>query len=387
MEVSTNRKWSFRRSNLIRRHQNNCELFLTSNGLDLLLDYCQSPEWSSYVAGALHSLILKSSEVMVLSTFENLLLRFTQSSLGSDDPAGCIKTASALWGAAIRLSIESQSFTTWMKEGSLIDLIEQTLRSLGEHLSNPAAHHWNLFFDLLESLITISFLMDLQVSELILTYFTPQNNLSRIYEAILRCATLERWSSPESYPEIRKNHNSDGYEADEEPLEAIKDPYNGSNLFFPAVIPQLLLNLNSWYSKPDLEKDWLGNFSIPFTRMAALCCHPSSASALHEFDLLDLILRDLKSILSSSLRNQLLSMVSSLGHYKILPGHLRSLFQLFKESHPPWKDLLPVLLQLIRQDGQMPTHSLPFPGPKGPAEEPEEESLNLSTGSVGSFVL
>ena len=123
MEVSTNRKRSFRRSNLIRRHQNNCELFLTSNGLDLLLDYCQSPEWSSYVAGALHCLILKS------------------------------------------------------------------------------------------------------------------------YEVAQRCASLERWCSPQSYPEIRKDRNSDGCEADGD----------GLNLSFRIVIPQLRVKLDSWYG---LKRLW-----------------------------------------------------------------------------------------------------------------------------------
>lgn len=414
--------------------ENISELFLTSNGLELLLDYCRSSEWSLCVSNVFQSLIsvqLKPSvtqpdlevermhaklpslgnEGTALTTFEQLLLRFTRctfstlspsrnhsddqsvSSLDSDTEADHIKTTCTLWAAVVRLLLRNRPFASWFPTSELCHWVDRAVDDLSQYLSQPSAPRWNLYLDLLEIFLTVSFLTGSIRLEHVLAQFTPQNNLSVVYEAVLRCATLERWMSPNK-PNSSSggDRQTDGYEADEEAAEE-KYPPPRPNLFIPAVIPQLLLNFVGWHSKMDEEGRGVLflDFAGAFTRIAALCSHPSTAAILHEFDVLRVLLCDMKQILlrtdppSSSLRSQLLGMVTCLGHQKLTPVHLQLLLDLLKEENPPWKDVLPVLLHLIQQAGSQPTHRLAFPSVKAPDEQ-EDDSLQHSTGSIGSFV-
>lgn len=417
---------SWRMTSSLVRQRNISELFLNSDGLELLMDYCRSPEWSSNVASVLNSMILAhfqlssnapdllesvegkpismGTEVTALSTLEHLLLKYTHKVLTrlkpsteeAEESVGPLRTTSALWRTVVRLLVRSHSFAAWFQHHALAVWIDQVMQILCQHLSDPAAEHWNLYFDLLETFITLSFLTSPADPRLgaLLSHFSPGRNLPQLYDAVLRCATLERWISASNKnlaDDEALRAKADGYEADDEPVELPSSSFRPC-LFFPAVVGQLLLNFASWWDRATSEEDkavMSRGFSASFTRMEALCAHPSTAAVLNQLGLLDLLLRDMKPILvhsdihSEALRHQLLGMISCLGRRSLTPAQLRMMLELFKDEGPPWNELLPVLLNWIKHDVNQPTHFLSFPARQVPDEE---DSIQLSGGSLGSFV-
>lgn len=447
---------------ILVRQRSICELFLSSNGLELLLDLCRSPEWSWNVARVLQSMIsiqcqanedvdlienvdikiTGMGEATALAILEHLLLHHMSyvlkslenqavddewdfeiselqtatETIGSFDAvwvdhlksfehlAGNLKTASALWETTVRLFVHNRAFSSWFINHSFVKWIERIIPALCRHLSNPDACHWMLYADLLEVYLTLSFLSSTsncdQLLRNVLKHFVPHRNLSHVYEMLLRCSTLERWITPENQnrpsqsPQPRNGTSSDGYEADDEPgtLEPTTPAHRSALLFFPAIIPQLVVNFSSWLSKTtgDEEKaNLFQEFFTAFTRMASICSLPATATVLANQGLLSTLLSEMKPILIRGdfpgIRQQLLAMISCLGSQRITPGELQLLIDMMKEESPPWKSLLAVFLHLIQTDGYRPTHTLSFPCRKV-TEDDEDSSMHLSSASIGSFV-
>ena len=473
--------WSM--TTILVRQRGICELFLNSSGLELLLGYCRSPNWSSSVARALQSLILvefeatdqttdatddvdsgakSPGETTALSVLEHLLLHHTRfvlrsmksantnansvgveavaevslewNAAGTFDSAWVahldlperltdnLATASALWATVIRFFIRNQSFASWFKAHSFfVPGVERTTRALCDYLSKPEAHHWSLYAELLELFMTLNLLVasgpqsqSLPWLDDVLQSFTPRRNLPFVYETILRCSTLERWISAEKKPKAMEKDSfastecltpsENGYEADDEPstFTDASAPAQGSSssceprparLFFPVVIRQLLLNFAQLHKSKQLDEDCDERlFSRPLHSMAAICSYPSTAAVLNQFNLLTVLLSDLKTVLVRSnphlqdVRQQLLIMTSSLARQRVTSGQLQLLIDLFKECDTSsWSELLPVVLNLVRNDGDQPTHCIAFPGPQAP-EETDEDLIQLSSGDLGSFV-
>lgn len=439
-----------------------CELFLSSNGLELLLDLCRSPDWSWNVARVLQSMIgiqcqsdeetdlienvdiklTGMGEATALAILEHLLvhhmsyifqsleheksgllnveipeLKTATDTVGSFDAVwvehlktvehleGNLKTASALWETTVRLFVHNRAFSSWFANHSFVKWIELIIPVLCNHLSNADAPHWRLYADLLELFLTLSLLSGSPNSEdrlkTILKHFAPKQNLAIVYEILLRCSTLERWIIPENQirpttesPPPKNEILSDGYEADEEPvtLEPTTTFHRSTYLFFPAILPELLRNFSHWQSQTTADDERTAlfhNFLTVFTRMASICSHPPTATVLSNQGMLTIILNDLKPILIhpdfSGVRQQLLGMVSCLGNQRITPGELQLLIDMLKGENPPWQAILPVFLHLIQVDGYRPTHTLSFPSQKV-IDDDEENSMHLSSGSIGSFV-
>ena len=462
--------WSM--TTVLVRQRGICELFLNSNGLELLLNYCRCPEWSSSVARTLQSLILiefqmanqttdttsaksndgTGSEATALSVLDHLLLhhtRFVLKSLeindssaddiewiaaGSFDLAWVahlelperlinnLSTASALWATVIRFFIRNRSFASWLRTHSfIVPCIERTTRAICRYLSNSQAQHWTLYAELLELFITLNLVAtasgqskSAQLSWLddILQSFTPRHNLPFVYEIVLRCSTLERWISAEKKPIDRANvaatadrlPSDNGYDADDEPstftdtsasmqVSSPCEPRPTAGLFFPIVIRQLMLNFAQLHKSKQLDEDCDERlFFRPLHSIAAICSYPSTAAVLNQFDLLTIVLAELKMVLIRSnphlhgVRQQLLAIISNLARQRITANQLQLMLDLFKEcQQSSWSELLPVLLNLVRSDGDKPTHCIAFPGPNAP-EETIEDSIQLSSGDLGSFV-
>ena len=438
-----------------------CELFLSSNGLELLLDLCRSPEWSWNVARVLQSMISLQcrsntqmdlienvditltgmGEATALAILEHLLvhhmsyvfrsleneapsgqwdfeipeLKAATETVGSFDAiwvehlknfehlAGNLKTAAALWETTVRLFVNSRVFSSWFARHSFVKWIELIIPAVCRHLSNPDASHWMLYAELLELFLTLSFLsvspnIESQL-KCVLGNFSPHRNLPFIYEMLLRCSTLERWITSEnparhneSFVQRRNRSESDGYEADDEPIDSNFPPCRSTYLFFPAVFLQLLHNFSHWQSQSTTTNDratLFQDFLNAFTRMAFVCSHPPTAAVLSNQGMLGVLLSEMKPILlysdSTGIRHQLFWMMSCLGNQRITPGELQLIIDIMKEDNPPWDELLPVLLHLIQTDGYRPTHTLSFPCCKV-IEEDEENSMHLSSASIGSFV-
>ncbi|XP_057369283.1 lysosomal-trafficking regulator-like [Daphnia carinata] len=449
-------------ANLVRQ-RSICELFLSSNGLELLLDLCRSPEWSWNVARVLQSMIgiqcqsdeetdlienvdiklTGMGEATALAILEHLLvhhmsyiLRSLESQIPSTDDCdieipelkaatdavgsfdsvwvnhlktldhlpGNLKTASALWETTVRLFVHNRAFSSWFSSHPFVKWIELILPAICRYLSDPLAPHWTLYAELLELFLALSLLSSSPNSEhrlkCMLEQFSPQRKLSVIYEILLRCSTLERWVNPENPVRSSELEStvtatlSDGYEADTEPvtLEPVTSQHRSIYLFFPAILPQLLINFSNWLSQTTADEEralLFQEFLTAFQRMASICSHPPTATVLSNQGLLTILLKKLKPILisseSSGIRQQVIGMISCLGNQRITPGELQLLIDMLKEENPPWKDLLPVFLHLIRSDGYRPTYTLSFPGIKV-IDEDIENSLHLSGGSIGSFV-
>lgn len=449
-------------ANLVRQ-RSICEIFLSSNGLELLLDLCRSPEWSWNVARVLQSMIdiqcqsndevdlienvdiklTGMGEATALAILEHLLihhmsyilrslenqmpstdnwgieipeLKAATDTVGSFDSVwvthlksldhldGNLKTAAALWETTVRLFVHNRAFSSWFSNHSFVKWIELILPVICRYLSNPLVPHWTLYADLFELFLTLSLLSGSSNADhplkSILEHFSPQRKLSIVYEILLRCSTLERWINPE-HP-VRSSESepsraaslSDGYEADTEPvtLEPVTSQNRPTYLFFPSILPQLLLNFSNWQSQTvanDERSVLFQDFFTAFQRIASICSHPPTATILSNQGLLTILLKKLKPMLincdASGIRQQVIGMISYLGDQRITPGELQLLVDMLKEDNPPWKDLLPVFLHLIRSDGYRPTYTLSFPGVKV-IDEDNENSLQLSNGSIGSFV-
>ena len=225
-----------------------CDLFLSSNGLELLLDLCRSPDWSWNVARVLQSMIgiqliqldqdlienvdiRLANEALALAILEHLLahhmayifksldlnleiseLETATETVGSFDAVwvehlktfehldGNLVTASALWETTVRLFVHNRAFSSWFANHSFVKWIELTIPPLCNHLSKSGAHHWMLYADLLELFLALSLLPG-SPNRLkdVLKHFAPRRNLAAVYEMMLRTSTLERWIVPEHH--------------------------------------------------------------------------------------------------------------------------------------------------------------------------------------------
>ena len=472
---------------ILVRQKDICELFLSSNGLELLLDLCRSPDWSWNVARVLESMIdiqchdgqpdtnPPAQEATALAILEHLLvhhlwyvLRSLMTGTSTDDwgdrvlsaelkaatmvadgnPAGSLdavwvhqldgfqhlagnlRTASALWATTVRLVVRNWNFSLRFKKHSLVGWIRRIIPALCLHLTNPVADHWNLYADLLELFLTLSLLTGTDpvvCSKLVLEHFNPGRHLVAIYDMLLRCSTLERWihreevdrvpvspvfARPEPLAFEKKSSptpngsNGSGYEADEDAAPfSSQEPNvpvarNDCHLFYPVVVHELIVHFSHWLSAQQ-NAEYSTSFQdfVPcWTRMVSICSNRLTASVLANQGVLTTLLsRTMRPMFQQigtdgdGIRRQMLSMMKSLGEQRITAGELQLLIDVLKgeneeEEKTPWADVLSVFRHLIETGGYRPTHTLDFPIRRIKMPEEDDDSIHLSSGSIGSFV-
>ena len=258
-------------------------------------------------------------------------------------------TASALWETTVRLFVHNRAFSSWFANHSFVKWIELTIPPLCNHLSKSGAHHWMLYADWLELFLALSLLPG-SPNRLkdVLKHFAPRRNLAAVYEMMLRTSTLERWIVPEHHVrpvEPPARNQSDGYEAEEEPVALEPTaPFKKSTkpVKKSVVIEELLRNFSywQWHTADDERSALFQDFLNVFTRTAAICFHPPTATVLSNRGMLAIVLSELKPILighpdsSAGIRQQLLRMIISLGKQRITPGELQLHPPRCLESHP-----------------------------------------------------